>query len=177
VLGIIESILSTPSSTAIFFSVITSTVLTLILFIATGYRDRKRHKRENELKKIEELFNRVHNYSDAAKKYFWSIKIEGNNTVRDRTMEQKARDLLFQCDIYKDLFFPKMPLDTTQQNAEMYGIAGECDKIWLSVLQDENEDSQVTLNATKRIAGEVTKLDGHLEPIRTWCIERARKIS
>lgn len=172
-----ETILSTASSKAIVFSVLTSSILTLLLFIVSGYRDRSRFRRENELKKLEELFKLIYSYSDTSKKYFWSIEPDGSDIVRNQKLKQEARDLLFQCDIYKDLFFPDMPIDTTQQNAEFYRIAENCEKIWIRVIQDSCDDIQVTLDATKIIATEVENLDSQLNPIKKWCTSRAKKLS
>ncbi|WP_420592195.1 hypothetical protein [Bacterioplanoides sp.] len=170
---LVEYVFSTPGSTAIFFSVTISSLLSVIIFIATGWRDKNKAKKELRLKKIEELFSKVHEYSRTAKKYLWSIKRLDQDVVRDRKLAEDARELIYECEIYKNLYFPDLPLNPTHQYAEMERLGGECDKIWLRVPKGLDAEVQHHLDACKLAGKEVQKLDNLLKPITEWCLNEA----
>lgn len=170
---LMEYVFSTPGSTAIFFSVTISSLLSVLIFLATGWRDKKKAKKELRLKKVEELFSKVHHYSRTAKKYLWSIKRQDQDVIRDRQLAEEARELIYECEIYKNLYFPDLPLDPAHQYAEMERLGGECDKIWLRVPKGLAVDVQYRLNACKSAGNEVQKLDILLKPITEWCLNAA----
>ena len=173
ILELFEYIFSTPGSTAIFFSIIISSILSILIFLASGWRERRKASREFKLKKIEELFYMLHRYSRTSKKYLWSIKREKQNIVRDRQLAEEARELLYECEVFKHLYFKTLPLDTALQYAEMERIGGECDKIWMKVPAGSEIDIQHNLDACKAVGNEVKKLDDHLKPIIDKCLEIA----
>lgn len=173
-MSLLEYVFSTPGSTAIFFSVTTSSLLSVLIFLSTGWRDKRNAKKELRLKKVEELFSKIHLYSRTAKKYLWSIKRLDQDVIRDRHLAEDARELIYECEIYKKLYFPDLPLDPAHQHAEMERLGGECDKIWLRVPKGLDVDVQHRLDACKLAGNEVQKLDNLLKPITEWCLNAAK---
>lgn len=169
-----EYIFSTPGSTAVFFSVTISSLLSVFIFLATGWRERKKNKKELRLKKVEEVFLKVHQYSRTAKKYLWSIERQDQDVVRDRKLAEDARELIYECEIYKNLYFPDLPLEPAHQYAELERLGGECDKIWLRVPRGLDMDVQLHLDACKLVGNEVQKFDELLKPIMEWCLNAAK---
>lgn len=171
---LLEYVFSTPGSTAIFFSVTISSLLSVLIFLATGWRDRKKAQKELRLEKVEELFSKIHQYSRTAKKYLWSIERQDQKIVQDWKLAEEARELIYECEIYKNLYFPDLPLDTAHQYAEMERIGGECNKIWMKVPKGLDVNVQDRLDACKLAGKEVQKLDNLLKPITEWCLNTAK---
>lgn len=66
------------------------------------------------LSKLEAALFKLHNYSRVSKKYLWSIerpKEYGNDKiVRDDATQSEARELIYEIEVYKKLYFQICPL-------------------------------------------------------------------
>jgi hypothetical protein len=160
------------------FETVAKFLLTMIAtfvgaFLAFAYNS-KLDKKKLETEKIELLFNKIHSYSRSAKKYLISIDRKGNDTVREDSFSDEARDIIYECEILKLLYFKELPLDPSYQFAELERLAGECDKHWTQV--PINSDLDARLNAYKLVANEIENFDVLLKPINDWCLFKANEI-
>jgi hypothetical protein len=72
--------------------------------------------------------------------------------------------------VYVKLYFPEMPFDAMNINAEAIRYAGECDKVWMNLA----DESYTEIGAAHRCIGwEVNNLDKLLKPFFDWCLSRA----
>jgi hypothetical protein len=136
-------------------------------------RERERNKNSLLLDKIEHAIFKIHAYSRSGKKYLWSIKRDNQDIIRDKEASTEARELIYEIEVYKNIYFEEMPLDPSALYAELERLAGECDKHWMRVPKGENTDIQPKLDACKSVANEVQKLDALLAPVLEWCLKAA----
>lgn len=154
-----------------FLSTLTATFVGAFLaFKFNSKLDQKKLERE----KVEFLYNKLHAYSRAAKRYLWSIKRESGNTVRDNSLAEEARELIYECELYKHMYFEDVPLEPSYQYAELERLAGECDKHWSKI---DEEDIQSKLDTCKLVGSEVQKFDQLIAPINKWCLDAANRIN
>lgn len=169
------------SSRAIIFSVVTSSLITLLVFYLNQRAENIRVRRKTTLEKIELLFSKVDQYSRVAKSYLWSYEIEGQEVTWNPELATHARELVFECATYKDLYFPSLEFDPGWQYAELERVAGRCQEIWrgylnkLETILDEAHDPVAILEEHKLIAKQVCNFDTLLKPVREQCLEIARK--
>jgi hypothetical protein len=168
------------SSRAIVFSVAASSFITLLVFFLNQRAENKRVKRKTTLEKIELLFSKVDQYSRIAKSYLWSYKIEGQEVRWSPELATHARELVFECATYKDLYFPSLEFDPAWQYAELERVAGRCHEIWITYLNkletilDESHEPVAILEEHKLIAEQVCDFDRLLKPVRDQCLAIAR---
>ena len=154
-----------------FLSTLTATFVGA--FLAFKFNS-KLEQKKLEREKLESLYNKLHAYSRAAKRYLWSVKIESGKTVRDNSLAEEARELIYECELYRNIYFEDVPLDPSYQYAELERLAGECDKHWSKV---DKEDIQSKLDACKFVGNEVQKFDHLIAPINKWCLDEATHIN
>lgn len=154
-----------------FLSTLTATFVGAFLaFKFNSKLDQKKLERE----KIEFLYNKIHSYSRAAKRYLWSINRESGKTVRDNSLAEESRELIYECELYKHMYFSDIPLDPSDQYAELEKLAGECDKHWSNIATG---CIQSRLDACKLVGKEVQKFDQLIAPINKWCLDAANRIN
>lgn len=134
-------------------------------------REKQKNTNAMLLAKMEAAIFKLHNFSRASKKYMWSIQRQGGKITRDNDAQSEARELIYEIEVYKKLYFPAMPLQASSLHAEVERGAGECDKHWMRVSQAEPPVIEERLEACKSVGNEVGKLDSLLEPIFDWCFE------
>lgn len=131
------------------------------------------------LSKLEDALFKLHEYSRVSKKYLWSIKRpqehENDQIFRDEDARSEARELIYEIEVYKKLYFPDIPFEAMILHTEVERIAGECDKHWMRVPSKAACDINSRLEACKSVANEVQKLDTLLTPIFDWCLEKAER--
>ncbi len=156
---------------ASFLSTLTATFVGAFLaFKFNSKLDQKKLERE----KVEFLYNKLHAYSRAARRYLLSIKKESGKTIRDKSLAEEARELIYECELYKHMYFGDIPLNPSEQYKDLERLAEECHKHWSEV--NEN-DIQSKLDACKLVGNEIRKFDQLIAPINKWCLDAANHIN
>lgn len=152
-----------------------------LAFMFNSFLEDKKHAREKDknrnailLTKMEAVIFKLHDFSRASKKYLWSYQWQGNDRIFDPQAQSESRELIYEIEVYKKLYFPNMPVEASTLHSEIERLAGECDKHW-GKIQNSKPDTVCDdkLNACKSVASEIENLDQKLKPIFNWCIEEA----
>jgi len=94
--------------------------------------------------------------------------------VRDNTLAEEARELIYERELYKHMYFQDFPLNSSDQYAKLERLAGERDKHWSTV---DEEEIQSKLDACKLVGNEVQEFDQLIAPINKWCLDAAKRIN
>jgi len=134
------------------------------------------NRKKLEIEKIETFYLKFHQYSRTAKMYLWSIGREGDDIVVDRQLAVEAGELLYECEVYKLLYFSDLPLEPSIQHAELLRVGGYCERHWNRLPKGVDLKTQDTLDVHKLCGNEVIKLDKLLKPVFDWCKNRINNI-
>lgn len=135
-------------------------------------REFKKHQQVNKLmfEKMEEVIFKLHKYSLLFKNHYLSYAKQNGGTINDPQFSYEAQELSYEIEVYVKLYFPEMPFDAMNINAEAIRYAGECDKVWMNLA----DESYTEIGAAHRCIGwEVNNLDKLLKPFFDWCLSRA----